>query len=120
MKSIFLSHKQLFENPLPLFRTLGTVAQAYVGVRKVDNVGSQFQGSLKVVVEVEQQVQHGVASVDVGVEYFRVVCRVSVDVAVNPSVWCPVAYHGAVIVVMCGIDNEVEVDGAVATIGVED
>ena len=28
MKSIFLSHKQLFENPLPLFRTVGTVAQA--------------------------------------------------------------------------------------------
>ena len=28
MKSIFLSHKQLFENPLPLFRTVGTAAQA--------------------------------------------------------------------------------------------
>lgn len=28
MKSIFLSHKQLFENPLPLFRTVGTSAQA--------------------------------------------------------------------------------------------
>lgn len=28
MKSIFLSHKQLFDNPLPLFRTVGTSAQA--------------------------------------------------------------------------------------------
>lgn len=28
MKSIFLSHKQLFKNPLPLFRTVGTAAQA--------------------------------------------------------------------------------------------
>ena len=28
MKSIFLSHKQLFESPLPLFRTVGTMAQA--------------------------------------------------------------------------------------------
>ena len=28
MKSIFLSHKQLFENPLPVFRTVGTAAQA--------------------------------------------------------------------------------------------
>ncbi len=28
MKSIFLSHKQLFDNPLPLFRTVGTAAQA--------------------------------------------------------------------------------------------
>ena len=28
MKSIFLSHKQLFENPLPLFRSVGTAAQA--------------------------------------------------------------------------------------------
>lgn len=28
MKSIFLSHKQLFESPLPLFRTMGTEAQA--------------------------------------------------------------------------------------------
>ncbi len=28
MKSIFLSHKQLFENPLPLFRSIGTAAQA--------------------------------------------------------------------------------------------
>ena len=28
MKSIFLSHKQLFENPLPLFRAVGTAAQA--------------------------------------------------------------------------------------------
>ena len=28
MKSIFLSHKQLFENPLPLFRNVGTAAQA--------------------------------------------------------------------------------------------
>ncbi len=28
MKSIFLSHKQLFENPLPVFRTVGTMAQA--------------------------------------------------------------------------------------------
>ena len=28
MKSIFLSHRQLFENPLPLFRAVGTTAQA--------------------------------------------------------------------------------------------
>ena len=28
MKSIFLSHKQLFENPLPLFRAAGTMARA--------------------------------------------------------------------------------------------
>ena len=28
MKSIFLSHRQLFENALPLFRTVGTTAQA--------------------------------------------------------------------------------------------
>ena len=28
MKSIFLSHRQLFENPVPLFRTVGTAAQA--------------------------------------------------------------------------------------------
>ena len=28
MKSIFLSHRQLFENALPLFRTVGTMAQA--------------------------------------------------------------------------------------------
>lgn len=28
MKSIFLSHKQLFENPLPLFRVIGSTAQA--------------------------------------------------------------------------------------------
>ena len=28
MKSIFLSHRQLFENPLPLFRAVGTAAQA--------------------------------------------------------------------------------------------
>ena len=28
MKSIFLSHKQLFDNPLPLFRIVGTTAQA--------------------------------------------------------------------------------------------
>lgn len=28
MKSIFLSHKQLFDNPLPLFRSIGTAAQA--------------------------------------------------------------------------------------------
>ena len=28
MKSIFLSHKQMFENPLPLFRTVGRAAQA--------------------------------------------------------------------------------------------
>ena len=28
MKSIFLSHKQLFDNPLPLFRAVGTPAQA--------------------------------------------------------------------------------------------
>lgn len=28
MKSIFLSHRQLFENPLPLFRAVGTMAQA--------------------------------------------------------------------------------------------
>ena len=28
MKSIFLSHRQLFEKPLPLFRTVGTTAQA--------------------------------------------------------------------------------------------
>ena len=28
MKSIFLSHKQLFDNPLPLFRKTGTAAQA--------------------------------------------------------------------------------------------
>ena len=28
MKSIFLSHRQLFENVLPLFRTVGTAAQA--------------------------------------------------------------------------------------------
>jgi MoxR-like ATPase len=28
MKSIFLSHKQLFENPLPLFRMIGPTAQA--------------------------------------------------------------------------------------------
>lgn len=28
MKSIFLSHKQLFDNPLPLFRSIGTTAQA--------------------------------------------------------------------------------------------
>ena len=28
MKSIFLSHKQLFENPLPVFRTVGTAVQA--------------------------------------------------------------------------------------------
>ena len=28
MKSIFLSHKQLFENPLPLFRTAGAEARA--------------------------------------------------------------------------------------------
>lgn len=28
MKSIFLSHKQLFDNPLPLFRTVGTAAPA--------------------------------------------------------------------------------------------
>ena len=28
MKSIFLSHRQLFENALPLFRTVGTAAQA--------------------------------------------------------------------------------------------
>ena len=28
MKSIFLSHRQLFENALPLFRTVGTLAQA--------------------------------------------------------------------------------------------
>ena len=28
MKSIFLSHRQLFDNPLPLFRAVGTTAQA--------------------------------------------------------------------------------------------
>ena len=28
MKSIFLSHKQLFENPLPLLRVVGSAAQA--------------------------------------------------------------------------------------------
>ena len=28
MKSIFLSHKQMFDNPLPLFRSVGTTAQA--------------------------------------------------------------------------------------------
>ena len=28
MKSVFLSHKQLFENQLPMFRTVGTAAQA--------------------------------------------------------------------------------------------
>ncbi|MBE6042058.1 MAG: hypothetical protein E7220_06010, partial [Clostridiales bacterium] len=28
MKSIFLSHKQLFDNPLPLFRSVGTAARA--------------------------------------------------------------------------------------------
>lgn len=90
----------------PLTRVaFGAVAEPYGRVVEVDCGGGYLHRGSEIVVEVEEQVQYRVASIDVKVIDMRTVGRIVVGVAVNPVVGYTVAHHGAVVSAVGWVDS---------------